>query len=200
MGRHPRPASHTRTVPPYNPAMTTPTSPSPPIAGDSWPNFWPWAWAPCLGRAGTLGTGGIPQPLAAKECGRQLGPRGLESRVARRRTAATLPRDCRSLGRLERLSGRGRRQRFSSVGQRWQVSRVASDLSSNGGCVAYDAEKKNFYCPSHGACSSRGRGLDPKSVSPRDLDTLEVEIRDGTEVWVKFERFQDGKSQKILKT
>ena len=71
----------------------------------------------------------------------------------------------------------------------------------NGGCVAYDAEKKNFYCPSHGALFDlQGRRLDEKGISPRDLDTLEVEVRDGTEIWVKFERFQDGTAQKIVRS
>ncbi len=71
----------------------------------------------------------------------------------------------------------------------------------NGGCVAYDPEKKNFYCPSHGALFDlQGRRLDEKGISPRDLDTLEVEVRDGTEVWVKFEKFQDGTAEKIVKT
>jgi hypothetical protein len=31
------------------------------------------------------------------------------------------------------------------------------------------------------------------------MDTLPVEIRDG-EVWVKFEKFQDGSANKIVKT
>jgi Rieske Fe-S protein len=71
----------------------------------------------------------------------------------------------------------------------------------NGGCVSYDPQKKNFYCPSHGALFNlEGRRLDPESISPRDLDSLDVEIRDGTEVWVKFEKFQDGIAQKIVKT
>ena len=71
----------------------------------------------------------------------------------------------------------------------------------NGGCVSYDPEKKNYYCPSHGALFDlQGRRLDEKSISPRDLDSLEVEIRDGTEVWVKFEKFQDGTAEKIVKT
>jgi Rieske Fe-S protein len=71
----------------------------------------------------------------------------------------------------------------------------------NGGCVSYDPEKKNYYCPSHGALFDlQGRRLDEKSISPRDLDSLEVEIRDGTEVWVKFEKFQDGTAQKMIKT
>ena len=82
-----------------------------------------------------------------------------------------------------------------------EVLALQSICPHNGGCVSYDPEKKNFYCPSHGALFDRqGRRLDAKSISPRDLDTLEVEIRDGTEVWVKFEKFQDGTAQKIVKT
>ena len=70
----------------------------------------------------------------------------------------------------------------------------------NGGCVSYDPEKKNFYCPSHGALFDLdGHRIQEKSISPRDLDSLEVEIR-GAEVWVKFEKFQDGTSQKIVKS
>jgi menaquinol-cytochrome c reductase iron-sulfur subunit len=71
----------------------------------------------------------------------------------------------------------------------------------NGGCVSYDPENKNFYCPAHGAMFDvQGRRLDEKSISPRDLDSLDVEVRNGTDVWVKFEKFQDGTAQKIVKT
>ena len=78
-----------------------------------------------------------------------------------------------------------------------EVVALQSICPHNGGCVSYDPEKKNFYCPAHGALfDPQGRRLDEKSVSPRDLDKLDVEIRDGTEVWVKFERFQDGTAQK----
>ncbi len=71
----------------------------------------------------------------------------------------------------------------------------------NGGCVSYDSEKKNFYCPYHGALFDlRGGRLDQKSVSPRDLDKLEVDAARLPEVWVKFERFQDGTAERIVKT
>jgi menaquinol-cytochrome c reductase iron-sulfur subunit len=38
---------------------------------------------------------------------------------------------------------------------------------------------------------------DPKSPSPRGLDDLVVEIRNGTEVWVKFQNFRAGTHDKI---
>ena len=81
-----------------------------------------------------------------------------------------------------------------------QFLALQSICPHNGGCVSYDAEKNNYYCPAHGALfDAKGRRYD-QGISPRDLDSLEVEIRNGTEVWVKFERFQDGTAEKILKT
>ena len=65
----------------------------------------------------------------------------------------------------------------------------------------FDATKNCFVCPTHGALfDAQGRRLDPKSVSPRDLDVLEVEVREDKLVWVKFEKFQDGTAQKIVKS
>ena len=62
-----------------------------------------------------------------------------------------------------------------------------------------------FFCPCHGASFDlAGKRLDATSASPRDLDTLDVEIRDGSagssaEVWVKFQDFQTGTSAKVVK-
>jgi menaquinol-cytochrome c reductase iron-sulfur subunit len=82
-----------------------------------------------------------------------------------------------------------------------KVEALQSICPHNGGCVTYDPEKKNFYCPAHGATfDEKGVRLTKNSVSPRDLDPLEVEIRNGTEVWVKFEKFQDGIAKKIVKS
>jgi menaquinol-cytochrome c reductase iron-sulfur subunit len=67
------------------------------------------------------------------------------------------------------------------------------------GCfIVYDAAKNTYFCPCHnGNFDLTGKRLDSNSPSPRDLDTLEVEIRDGTEVWVKFQNFQTGIPQKV---
>ncbi len=66
------------------------------------------------------------------------------------------------------------------------------------GCfVDYDGPNKRYYCPCHKATFDlEGKRLEAKSESPRDLDTLDVDIR-GTEVWVKFQRFQSGSTEKI---
>ncbi len=65
------------------------------------------------------------------------------------------------------------------------------------GCsVVYQDGK--LFCPCHAASFDLdGKRLDATSPSPRDLDTLEVEIRAGTEIWVRFENFQTGVTQKV---
>jgi menaquinol-cytochrome c reductase iron-sulfur subunit len=55
-----------------------------------------------------------------------------------------------------------------------------------------------FYCPCHGAnFDLSGRRADSASPSPRDMDSLEAEIRDKGEVWVKFRNFIPGIANKV---
>lgn len=70
------------------------------------------------------------------------------------------------------------------------------------GCgVEYDAGGKKFFCPCHSASFDlEGKRLDATSPSPRDLDTLQVEIRNQTEVWVKFQKFLVGTAEKVAQT
>jgi menaquinol-cytochrome c reductase iron-sulfur subunit len=67
------------------------------------------------------------------------------------------------------------------------------------GCsVDYVPGSQRFACPCHNsAFSLDGRISDPKSPSPRGLDELEVEIRNDSEVWVKFQNFLAGHEAKI---
>ena len=67
------------------------------------------------------------------------------------------------------------------------------------GCfVDFRAEKKGFFCPCHNSLFEMdGKVADPKSPSPRGLDTLAVEIRNGAEVWVEFQNFRTGTAEKI---
>ncbi len=69
------------------------------------------------------------------------------------------------------------------------------------GCsIVYDGSSGGgkFFCPCHAASFGlAGERLDKTSPSPRDMDTLEVEIRNGAEVWVKFRDFQTGTSKKV---
>tara|TARA_B110000263_G_scaffold229963_1_gene224118 strand:- start:212 stop:775 length:564 start_codon:yes stop_codon:yes gene_type:complete len=65
------------------------------------------------------------------------------------------------------------------------------------GCfVDYRKEKQDFFCP----CHDSNFALDGKlknGVSPRGMDTLDVELRNTTEVWVKFQRFKANSKNKI---
>lgn len=55
-----------------------------------------------------------------------------------------------------------------------------------------------FVCPCHQArFDLSGKRLDEHSRSPRDLDTLVAEVRNGDEVWVQFQTFQTGVSEKV---
>ncbi|HXG46996.1 MAG TPA: Rieske (2Fe-2S) protein, partial [Methylomirabilota bacterium] len=62
------------------------------------------------------------------------------------------------------------------------------------GCfVNYSADEKHYLCPCHNSSFALdGQIKNPGSPSPRPLDTLEVEIRNGSEIWVKFQNFRAG--------
>jgi Rieske Fe-S protein len=66
------------------------------------------------------------------------------------------------------------------------------------GCfIDFDAEKKQFSCPCHLAnFALDGKRTEGEFDSPRDMDTLEVELR-GADVWVKFQTFQSNTPQKV---
>jgi menaquinol-cytochrome c reductase iron-sulfur subunit len=66
------------------------------------------------------------------------------------------------------------------------------------GCfVGVAPDRSHFACPCH---KSRfdldGAVNDPASPAPRDMDALEVEIREGDEVWVRFQHFLPGREDK----
>jgi nitrite reductase/ring-hydroxylating ferredoxin subunit len=65
------------------------------------------------------------------------------------------------------------------------------------GCfVDYRQGKNDFFCPCHDSNFALDGTL-KKGVSPRGMDSLEVELRNGSEVWVKFQRFKANASEKI---
>jgi len=66
------------------------------------------------------------------------------------------------------------------------------------GClVDFDSATGAFQCPCHKSSFDRsGRISQPKSPSPRDMDTLETEVRD-REVWIRFQNFRAGSARKI---
>jgi menaquinol-cytochrome c reductase iron-sulfur subunit len=67
------------------------------------------------------------------------------------------------------------------------------------GCfVDYLGESHSYLCPCHRSTFTlEGAISDPHSPSPRGLDSLAVEIRNGTEVWVKFQNFIAGQKEKV---
>ncbi len=76
-------------------------------------------------------------------------------------------------------------------------------ICPHAGCfISYDEKQKEFLCPCHTAhFDLTGKRTDANSPSPRDMDLLEeVEIRNGKEIWVKFQDFRTGSSQKVAKS
>lgn len=67
------------------------------------------------------------------------------------------------------------------------------------GCpVEFRPALNGFLCPCHDSKFKLDGALaDLRSPSPRALDSLEVELRHGNEVWVKFQNFEAGKSHKV---
>jgi menaquinol-cytochrome c reductase iron-sulfur subunit len=68
------------------------------------------------------------------------------------------------------------------------------------GCpVEFKPALGSFLCPCHDSKFNLDGSLTAgaRSPSPRALDALEVELRHGGEIWVKFQNFEAGKSRKI---
>lgn len=60
-----------------------------------------------------------------------------------------------------------------------------------------EGEDSHFHCPCHDSSFDvDGSIKSPKSPSPRPMDTLEVEVRNENEIWVKFQNFQTGIPEK----
>jgi menaquinol-cytochrome c reductase iron-sulfur subunit len=74
-------------------------------------------------------------------------------------------------------------------------------LCPHAGCpIGFDQQNKGFACPCHDQpkFDISGKRIDgPKSFSPRDMDSLDVEIRNTNEVWVKFQTFVLGTAEKV---
>ena len=60
------------------------------------------------------------------------------------------------------------------------------------------AKTSKLVCPCHKAVFDlAGKRQQATSPSPRDLDQLQVEIRNGNEVWVQFQNFKLGTPDKV---
>lgn len=67
------------------------------------------------------------------------------------------------------------------------------------GCfVDFLPDRGSYLCPCHNSTFNvEGKIADRSSPAPRGLDSLEVEVRNGKELWVKFQNFQAGRAEKI---
>ncbi|MFV0442738.1 MAG: ubiquinol-cytochrome c reductase iron-sulfur subunit [Planctomycetaceae bacterium] len=66
------------------------------------------------------------------------------------------------------------------------------------GCtVNYKASEGIFLCPCHDS-SFNPDGTRNNDIPPRGLDSLDVQVRNGDEVWVKFENFRVGVHDKTV--
>ena len=65
------------------------------------------------------------------------------------------------------------------------------------GCtVDYKSLDRHYFCPCHASAFGED-GRKQNEIPPRDLDSLEVQIRNGSEVWVKFQQFRATTPDKI---
>lgn len=82
---------------------------------------------------------------------------------------------------------------------RGEKPRAFNVVCPHAGCfVDYLAARDTFLCPCHNSTFALdGKINDPKSPSPRGMDELEVEVRNKSEVWVKFQNFRAGVAEKI---
>lgn len=76
--------------------------------------------------------------------------------------------------------------------------RALNVVCPHAGCfVGLMPDKSRFGCPCHkSSFDLDGVINDPSSPSPRDMDELEVEVRNGDEVWVRFQNFLPGREEK----
>jgi menaquinol-cytochrome c reductase iron-sulfur subunit len=67
------------------------------------------------------------------------------------------------------------------------------------GCfVDFVPDRNSYLCPCHDSTFALdGKINDPKSPSARAMDELETRIRNGNEVWVRFQNFLAGEAHKI---
>lgn len=76
--------------------------------------------------------------------------------------------------------------------------RALNVVCPHAGCfVGLAPDQSRFACPCHkSSFDLDGHINDPSSPAPRDMDELEVEVRNGDEVWVRFQNFLPGREDK----
>jgi Rieske Fe-S protein len=65
------------------------------------------------------------------------------------------------------------------------------------GCtVKFRADENEFLCPCH-ASSFNLEGERSNEIPPRNMDRLEAEVRNGDQIWVRFQNFRGGREEKV---
>jgi len=77
--------------------------------------------------------------------------------------------------------------------------RAFNVVCPHAGCfVDFVQDRNSYLCPCHNSTFAvDGKINDPKSPAARAMDELETQIRNGNEVWVKFQNFLAGEAEKI---
>ena len=80
-----------------------------------------------------------------------------------------------------------------------QTVQALNVVCPHAGCfVDYVQERNSYLCPCHNSTFALdGKINDPKSPAARGMDELETQIRNGNEVWVKFQNFRAGEAAKL---
>jgi menaquinol-cytochrome c reductase iron-sulfur subunit len=74
--------------------------------------------------------------------------------------------------------------------------KVLSPICPHLGCpIAHLTEKSDFLCPCHGSIFSNAGDV-VSGPSPRGMDALESQIRDG-HLWIRWQDFRTGESKRI---
>ena len=82
------------------------------------------------------------------------------------------------------------KQPVGSVFLRWTDQEKVVAFNSRcphlGCTVDYKPIEKIYFCPCHASAFSKD-GHKQNDIPPRDLDSLRVEVRNGSEIWVQFQ-------------
>lgn len=83
--------------------------------------------------------------------------------------------------------------------EKGEKPRAFNVVCPHAGCfVDYMAAKGSYLCPCHNSTFALdGKINDAKSPAPRGLDELELEIRNESEVWVKFQNYRAGVAERV---
>src|SRR5690606_21305170 len=79
-----------------------------------------------------------------------------------------------------------------------EVTAFNSSCPHAGCFVDYVPDRSHFWCPCHNSAFGVNGEIETRtSPAARPLDSLDVEIRNEREVWVRFQNFRMGTPEKI---